>query len=59
VLLHMWPEVLSDVTRFPTAKAVIDYIPVAKVVGLEPIPIGCISGFLWEKLLCQRSPIHE
>jgi hypothetical protein len=36
VLWHMLPEVLPDVTSFPTATRVIDGIPVAKVVGSIP-----------------------
>jgi hypothetical protein len=26
--------------------------------ALEPIPIGYVSGILWEKVLCHRSLIH-
>jgi hypothetical protein len=33
VLVHVLPEVLPDMTRFPPTKAVLDGIPVAKVVG--------------------------
>ena len=33
VLVQVLPEVLPDVTRFPTANAVIDGIPVAEVLG--------------------------
>ena len=36
VWLHVWPEVLPEGTRFPTAKAVRDGIPVANVVGYIP-----------------------
>jgi hypothetical protein len=33
VVVHVWPAVLPDVTSVPAANAVIDGIPVAKVVG--------------------------